>query len=648
MFAYDVTEFDTAETLAESARLYALANQLETQRLRLAVHYADLSPSPAILPDQPLPGGERTVFHGGPGCPGLAEFAPAAYGTTIGISKAAAAKYLGQGLALRHRLPLTWAQVVNGHATEWKARQIATACAKLSVQAAAIVDRRVAHLVDSVTPYRLSNIVRAAKWTADPDAAHAEAYEQATQRGVWPGRSDDHGTTTLYLKAASGDVIRFDATIAQIADALAAIDEPGTLDQRRAKAIGIIADPILAHQLLDVARHLASTAPTSTQGPTHQDPTGDRAGSSTPTTGETRADDTAHHDTAHADEPTATPASAQPATPSNTAPAHAAPPAEATATTSCATRTDEASVGVAPTAGGSGGAVHGNDSQADQVAAAEVTAADVTWDGQPASELFLADEPDDNTEADRDAPHPSHPDHPLDPPAPRRPRTRNDSSAAPSSATAERALAAMDAAARSELAGKLTAIRQAANTNSSNTNNSSGGGGGGSGGRRPARTKLYLHITDETLLAGGGVARVEQYGPVFAAKLAELLGHDQITVQPVIDLNQHVSVDAYEIPDRIRERVKLTYPVEQFPYGTAETTNSTDLDHVVPYDPTGPPGQTSSRNLRPQGRLSHRIKTYGGWKVRTLDNHALEWTTKHGLKFRVDQTGTHPITDDPT
>jgi hypothetical protein len=135
---------------------------------------------------------------------------------------------------------------------------------------------------------------------------------------------------------------------------------------------------------------------------------------------------------------------------------------------------------------------------------------------------------------------------------------------------------------------------------------------------------------------------------VLAANLAELLGHDRITVQPVIDLNDHVSVNAYEIPHRIRERLKLTYPVEQFPYGTLETTNSTDLDHVIPYNPTGPPGQTSTRNLRPQGRLSHRIKTRGGWKVRTLDNHALEWTTKHGYKFRVDHTGTHPIADDPT
>jgi hypothetical protein len=197
----------------------------------------------------------------------------------------------------------------------------------------------------------------------------------------------------------------------------------------------------------------------------------------------------------------------------------------------------------------------------------------------------------------------------------------------------------MDAAARQDLAARLAAIKQAADTDSS-------GGGGGSGGRRPGRTKLYVHITDETLLAGGGVARVEAFGPVFAARLAELLGHDQVVVQPVIDLNDQVSVNAYEIPRRIRERVKLTYPVEQFPYGPGETTTGTDLDHVVAFDPTGPPGQTSTENLRPLRRFSHRVKTYAGWKVRALDDHALEWTTRHGYKFRVDHTGTHPITDD--
>jgi hypothetical protein len=192
----------------------------------------------------------------------------------------------------------------------------------------------------------------------------------------------------------------------------------------------------------------------------------------------------------------------------------------------------------------------------------------------------------------------------------------------------------MDAAALRVLGGRIAAIKQAAYR-----------AGIGATGRKAARSTLYLHITDQTLLDGGGIARVEQFGPVYAGQLSELLGHDHVTIQPVIDLNHTIAVDAYEIPRRIRERVKLAYPFEQFPYGTRETTSSTDLDHIKPYRPNGPPGQTSTDNIVPLARRNHRVKTHAGWTVTRLDDGALEWTTPHGFKFRVDHTGTHPITN---
>jgi hypothetical protein len=92
------------------------------------------------------------------------------------------------------------------------------------------------------------------------------------------------------------------------------------------------------------------------------------------------------------------------------------------------------------------------------------------------------------------------------------------------------------------------------------------------------------------------------------------------------------------------------YPVELFPYGTRETHPAMDLDHIEPYDPLGPPGQTSTGNLAPLGRFPHRVKTHGrGWHVRRLDRKTLEWQTPHGFTFHVDPTGTHrlPRTPDP-
>lgn len=67
-----------------------------------------------------------------------------------------------------------------------------------------------------------------------------------------------------------------------------------------------------------------------------------------------------------------------------------------------------------------------------------------------------------------------------------------------------------------------------------------------------------------------------------------------------------------------------------------------DLDHLRPYDPLGPPGQTSTTNLAPLGRYPHRVKTHApGWDVRRIDHKTLQWTTPHGFRFHVDSTGTH-------
>jgi hypothetical protein len=166
---------------------------------------------------------------------------------------------------------------------------------------------------------------------------------------------------------------------------------------------------------------------------------------------------------------------------------------------------------------------------------------------------------------------------------------------------------------------------------------------GNTGGQvRPGQTEVFVHLTDLTLATGTGVLRAEGIGPLLADQLTELVGHGPYTVKPVIDLNDAVSVDAYEIPTRIRERVRLIHPVELFPYGTRETHRAIDLDHIEPYDPYGPPGQTSTRNLAPLSRFAHRVKTHApGWNVHRVDAKTLEWTTPHGFTFQVDPTGTH-------
>jgi hypothetical protein len=165
-----------------------------------------------------------------------------------------------------------------------------------------------------------------------------------------------------------------------------------------------------------------------------------------------------------------------------------------------------------------------------------------------------------------------------------------------------------------------------------------------------------VHLTDQALLTGTGVFRTDvqgsgggsrsgelgALGPLLISQLRELVGHDRIVVKPVIDLHDQIAVDAYEIPDRIRERVLLRHTHCAFPWCNRPATTRTDLDHIMAYDDTGPPGQTSTDNLAPACRLHHRIKTHGGWRCRRLPDGALDWTSPHGHHYHVDHTGTHP------
>ncbi len=155
---------------------------------------------------------------------------------------------------------------------------------------------------------------------------------------------------------------------------------------------------------------------------------------------------------------------------------------------------------------------------------------------------------------------------------------------------------------------------------------------------------LYVHLTDEALTSGSGVARVEQVGPVTVDRVKTWLDGANVVVKPVIDLNQQIPVDAYEIPDRIRDAVHLRTPIDCFPYATS-TRRTGDLDHTIPYvspDNGGPPGQTGIDNLGPLTRTHHRIKTHGRWQVAQPFTGIFVWRSPHGRYHLVDHTGTHP------
>ena len=180
---------------------------------------------------------------------------------------------------------------------------------------------------------------------------------------------------------------------------------------------------------------------------------------------------------------------------------------------------------------------------------------------------------------------------------------------------------------------------------------------------------LYVHLTDHTLATGHGVARWEGEGPVSAQYVRDFLGPtSRFTIKPVIDLAGQAAVDAYEVPDRLREAVHLRTPADVFPYAS-NTSRRMDLDHTRPYrhgapaaatprpattrqraatapGPRAQPrtGQTGMDNLGPLGRFHHRVRTHGNWAVEQPFPGIYLWRAPHGSIYLVDHTGTRKVT----
>ena len=160
--------------------------------------------------------------------------------------------------------------------------------------------------------------------------------------------------------------------------------------------------------------------------------------------------------------------------------------------------------------------------------------------------------------------------------------------------------------------------------------------------------KVFVHLHADTLAAGCGVARVEDVGPVLIGQLARWVGHARIKLTPVLHVDGGIepAVDAYEIPDRIREAVLQRDRYEVFPYSSQEA-RGLDLDHTIPWRPDQP-NQTRPSNLGPLSRRVHRLKTHAGWDLIQISPGTFVWRTPLGQIIRVGPDGTtHPPDDHP-
>ncbi len=110
-----------------------------------------------------------------------------------------------------------------------------------------------------------------------------------------------------------------------------------------------------------------------------------------------------------------------------------------------------------------------------------------------------------------------------------------------------------------------------------------------------------------------------------------------VTVKPVVDLADHIHVEAYEAPDRLKDQNALVDVHCVFPHCT-KPARRCDTDHVQPY---AHGGATSSTNTAPLCRRHHRAKTHSPWDYTVIDRGTYLWTSPNGLRLIRDHLGTH-------
>jgi hypothetical protein len=254
--------FDSGEELppAGAAQLAGLIEQnhaelqaAECRMLQLVCAWADAHYLDSGSDEyQPLV--QRACAWGGEGTPEVSEYCAAELGALQGTGIMAARGLIADALDLRYRLPRLWGRVLTGGVRAWQARKIAEQTRPLSWQACADVDHALSDFVGMMPWPRLATILSAAIVEADPALAAERAERVRHSHDVFAFDSED-GLKTIVAKAAAGDAIWFLATVNRIAEILAARGDTDPVGARRARAVGILARPAEALQLLIEHQH---------------------------------------------------------------------------------------------------------------------------------------------------------------------------------------------------------------------------------------------------------------------------------------------------------------------------------------------------------------------------------------------------------
>lgn len=243
--------------LGDSRALTDLAAEAESEhrvagchKLILAAAWADAHSSVDHPEGGPLV--ERLIPIGPAGCPPVAEFAAQGLVGPFDASSQSVRSWMVDALTIRHRLPRLWERVVAGDVHHWKARQIATLTAHLSVITASEVDRHTAAWVEQLPWPTFLKALDATMLQVD-ESTYRERERLAAAKREVRATPSEAGLRTLIARGEAGDVAMMLALYQRVAECLAEEGDEDPLPVRMSRAIGVIANPARLTDLL--ARH---------------------------------------------------------------------------------------------------------------------------------------------------------------------------------------------------------------------------------------------------------------------------------------------------------------------------------------------------------------------------------------------------------
>ncbi len=198
---------------------------------------------------------EKLIYHGADGTPGVAEYLSLEVAALLGVSPGSGASLIGQVLNCVYRHPMLWQAVRDGAVRWYRATEIISEvnAGGLCHTAALWVDQQIVPRLASLTRGRLLRLVRGLVAIADPEEALEREDRARNRRHVtlWQSTLESGPCRDLTGRLDMTDALALDATLTQLAAILAADGDVSALDHRRATALGILADPARAFQLLN-------------------------------------------------------------------------------------------------------------------------------------------------------------------------------------------------------------------------------------------------------------------------------------------------------------------------------------------------------------------------------------------------------------